>query len=139
MGNMLLIEGHRLIRGALENLLAHNGGMQMTEATDPIDGIQQAVSQLPDVIILDTAWTEINGFWLARLLHKLSPLSKIVLLLDDNHPVYQEAARANGADAFVAKQMLTTELLPTLERFEVFNSTSNLVSSSMTSDNKEIS
>lgn len=117
MGNVLLIEGHRQMRTALKDLLARNGCRAITEAEDPIEGIRQVIGNRPPIIILDTAWPEVNGVWLTRVFRLLAPETKILLLLEDNRHDYQEAARLSGADAFLARSALATELTPLLSRW----------------------
>jgi DNA-binding NarL/FixJ family response regulator len=114
-GHIILIEGHSQMRNAVKDLLLQDGMDSIVEFSDPILAIGHLRQQnAPAVIILDATWAEINGFWFARLLRKLAPQSKILLLLDDSRADYQEAARDSGADACIAKSALAQNLMPTL-------------------------
>ena len=117
MGHVLLIEGHRLMRSAIIGLLAQSGHQVIEEAADPLEGVRRILWQPPRVMIVDTVWPEIKGIWLSRFLRELAPQSKIVLLVDDSLCDDPEAARSSGADAFVAKEMLSKELTPILAQW----------------------
>lgn len=117
MRPVLLIEGHRQMRSALKSLLAQSGLEVIEAAADPIEGVRRIMRQRPSVMIVDTVWPEINGIWLSRFLRELAPQSRIVLLVDDCWFDDPEAARSSGADAFVAKHLLTKELPPVLAQW----------------------
>ncbi len=118
MGLVLLIEGHRLMRSAIVSLLAQNGREVVEEAVDPIEGVQKIIWHPPNVIVLDTTWHDVNGFWLSRLLRALAPQSRIILLVDDGTSNDLEAARSSGADACIDKTLLTQELPRVLARWK---------------------
>ncbi len=118
MGLVLLIESHRLMRGAIISLLAQNGREVVEEAADPIEGVQKILWQTPNVIVLDSTLPDINGFWFSRLLRVLAPQSRIVLLVDDGTSNDLETARSNGADACVNKTLLTQELPQVLAQWK---------------------
>jgi DNA-binding NarL/FixJ family response regulator len=106
------------LRSALKQLLVQSGRDEIAEAADPIEGIRQIIWLRPNVIIFDTTWPQVNGLWLSRMLRELAPESKIVLLVDDSHLDYQEAARLSGADACVAKSLLAQELALVLAQWK---------------------
>lgn len=106
------------MRHAVKDLLMHNGFGCILEANDPIRAVGQIRQLTPSTIILDTTWREVNGLWFARLLRELAPQSKIILLLDDSRPEYEDAARSSGADAYIPKNALTNELARILNQWK---------------------
>ncbi len=117
MAEILLIEGHRLMRSALRDLVTQSGCESVAEAFDPAEAVHQTRRQSPQIIILDSNWQEFGGLYLSRILRELAPESKILLLVDDSRLADAETARSSGADAFVAKNALTQELPPILRQW----------------------
>lgn len=115
---VLLVEGHRLLRGALRELLAHSGMNAVIEVADPVEAVQQTVGAAPRIIVLETTWLELKGIWLSRVLRAIAPQSKIVLLVDESWQRDADAARESGADAFVAKHALSEKLPPILAQWQ---------------------
>lgn len=108
-----------MMRNALKDLLAQNGFDSVDEAIDPIEAVGKASRICPHIIILDTAWPEIKGVYLSRILRQVSPQSKIVLLVDNSWKDDQEATHSSGADAWVSKNVLTEELPQILETWKL--------------------
>ncbi|MBI4674092.1 MAG: response regulator [Chloroflexi bacterium] len=52
--NVLLIEGHQLLRGALREPLAQSGFGNVTEAGDPLEAVEKTACLLPRIIVLET-------------------------------------------------------------------------------------
>lgn len=122
MSQVLLIEGHRLLREAIVDLLVQSGYGQVAQAADPIDAIGQIARVSPQIIIVDTTWDGINGVWLGRLLRQLVPLSKIVLLVDDGWLGNAQATHSECADALVSKNGLMAMLPAVLARWQFADS-----------------
>ena len=118
VNQVLLIEGHRLMRYALRELLAENGFKSIAEATNPVEAVRQAIDLMPDIIVLDSTWTEIQGSCLSRILRVLTPKSRIVLLVDQDLTDEQEFAHWSGVDALVRKSALTQGLPQLLARWQ---------------------
>jgi DNA-binding NarL/FixJ family response regulator len=110
MAHILLIEGHRMMRGALKELLEQGGAHCVESASDPVVAVQIVMRMAPETIVLDTSWTEINGVCLSRMLRALAPHAKIVLLVDEEWPDDEDLRRSSGADEFVTKNMLMWRL-----------------------------
>ena len=121
MNVVLVVEGHRMMRGALLDLLVQNGFQSVIGANDPIDAIGKTSRLAPRVIILDTAWQEIQGVYLSRILRELDPQSHIVLLVDEEWNAEQEMKDSSGADTHVPKSMLLEKLPPLLLGWERVN------------------
>ncbi len=119
MEHVLLIEGHRMMRSALKDLLTQSGFDSVDEAIDPIEAVGKAMRICPHIIVLDTTWPEIKGVYLSRILRLVSPQSKIVLLVDNSWKDDQEITRSSDADAWVAKTVLTKELPQILDTWKL--------------------
>jgi DNA-binding NarL/FixJ family response regulator len=68
----------------------------------------------PDVVVVDISMPLLNGFEAARQLRAAGSTTKIVFLTVHRDPEYVQAALAAGAQGYVAKCELTTDLLHAL-------------------------
>ncbi len=113
MAQILLIEGHRLMRDALKDLLEKRDQHSLDLASDPLEAIHLVIHRPPHVILLDTTLTETNGVFLSRVLREMAPQSYIVLLVDEAWPDDEDVKRTSGANAFVVKAS-AVDALPAL-------------------------
>ena len=58
----------------------------------------------------------VNGFEATRRIKSRQPETKVIILSVHSEIAYEQAAYENGADAFIVKKRLATDLLPTLWR-----------------------
>ena len=80
------------------------------------DALQTLDDLHPSLVIMDFSMPGMTGPDLTRAIKKRWPsITTIILTLFDS-PHHREAANAAGADAFVAKNRMDTDLLPVLER-----------------------
>ena len=84
-----------------------NGGAQVCEMVERLR---------PDLVLVDVAMPDMNGFEATRRIKALNDPPKVVMLTIDSSRVAREAAREAGADDFVAKTEITTALLPSIRR-----------------------
>lgn len=76
--------------------------------------LAQVESLQPQVILLDLAMPEVTGLQLLPKLRSRYPAIGVVALTVMDTAVYREASRLAGADAFLSKSRLSTELVPTI-------------------------
>ena len=77
----------------------------------------------PEVVVVDLSLARGAGLdWLRALRERCPKLRVIVLSVHDEKSVERAAIEA-GADAFVLKRAIATELLPAVERVRGFNGT----------------
>jgi DNA-binding NarL/FixJ family response regulator len=114
MTHILLIEGHRLMRSALTDLLERHGAHRIDTASDPVEAVRIVMQLPPHIIILDSIWTEINGLYLSRMLRAMAPHAKIILLVDDSWAQDEDVRQSSGADAIIGKALLAQTLPPML-------------------------
>lgn len=70
----------------------------------------------PRVVLMDIAMPGMNGIEATRRLKLLPNAPAVLILTLDGDPAYRAAAAAAGAEGFVCKSDLATELLPSLRR-----------------------
>ena len=85
-------------------------------ATGGAAALARAGDLRPQVIVVDLAMPEMSGLETIPRLRELCPDLGIVALTQMEPAAYREAALAAGADEFVTKAMLSTDLLPAIQR-----------------------
>ena len=76
-----------------------------------LDLLESAARLDPDVIVSDISMPGIDGFGAARSLKRAGCRSRIVFLTVHEDPDFAREALALGADAYVVKSRLATDLL----------------------------
>lgn len=79
-------------------------------------GLAQAHALRPDIVVIDLAMPGLPGLKAISLLRAALPNLGIIALTLLEANGYRQAALAAGADEFVSKATLVTELLPAIRR-----------------------
>jgi DNA-binding NarL/FixJ family response regulator len=80
------------------------------------EALEQAPHLKPDVILLDLKIPGLTGFEVLPQLRAMLLAADIIILTMYDFEGYREAALANGADEFIPKDELATNLLPAIRR-----------------------
>jgi DNA-binding NarL/FixJ family response regulator len=78
--------------------------------------IEAAVRLAPDLIVLDISMPVLNGIEAASQLKDSGSRAKVVFLTVHEDPVLVEAALSVGANGYVLKQRLATDLIPAIRK-----------------------
>jgi DNA-binding NarL/FixJ family response regulator len=78
--------------------------------------IVQAETLRPQVVVLDVRMSGMTGLEVIPRLRTLLPAVRIVILTQLEARGYREAALAAGADEFVSKDSMDSDLLPAIRR-----------------------
>lgn len=98
---ILLIDDGDEVRYVVRTFLQQKGFQVCGEATDGVDGIEQAKRLKPDLIILDLAMPRMNGVEAASVLSHCLPGTPIIVLT--MYDVGKSLASATGITAVVSK------------------------------------
>ncbi len=132
---VLIVDDHEFVRRGIRSLLMSRSGFEICgEAVDGRDALNKALLLKPDVITMDIAMPNLNGFDATRELHRTLPEIPVVVL--SQHDLYwaiQEALNA-GAAAYIVKSAVSKELIPALERIRNGESGSSEVLGSLRHD-----
>ena len=66
----------------------------------------------PDLIVMDIAMPELNGLEATRIIREQSATTKIIVVTAMAAEPYRKAAMTMGANAFLSKGALDSELIP---------------------------
>jgi two-component system, OmpR family, KDP operon response regulator KdpE len=106
---ILLIEDEQEIRRFLRVSLG-NHGYRLVESGTGNDGVMQAASQQPDLMILDLGLPDIDGMEVIRQVRAWSPMPIVILSARGQEHEKVEALDA-GADDYLTKPFSVSELL----------------------------
>src|SRR5438552_6769620 len=93
-------EVRQLLRMSLELM---NGLDVVAEADNGYDAVEQTVSLLPDLVILDLAMPQMDGFQAIAAIRRRAPATKIMVLSGFSGAELRDQALSLGADRFVEK------------------------------------
>jgi DNA-binding NarL/FixJ family response regulator len=111
----MIVDDHATFRASARRLLETSGFEVVGEAADGVTGLALARELRPDLVLLDIALPEMDGFDVAERLAG-SP-SKVVLISSREQKDFGRRLRRSGAVGFVSKDELSAEtLLGLLER-----------------------
>lgn len=83
-------------------------------AENGLDACEAVLELQPDVVLLDITMPIMDGLHAARSLRQAKCKAKIILLSVYNDPDFIAAALSSGADCYVAKARLSTDLDPAI-------------------------
>ena len=108
MAQLLVIEDDERIRTALIRAL-RDRGHAVTSAGTALAGLQQAVEDRPDLVVLDLGLPDLDGRELLRMLRAVSSVPVVVATARDDDDSVVQALDA-GADDYVLKPFRADQL-----------------------------
>lgn len=113
---MLVDESEAFLRVAGEFLEQHEELDVVGTARSGREALDQAPHLKPDVILLDLKMPDLTGFEVLPQLRAMLPTAGIIILTLYDFEGYRQVALANGADEFIPKDKLLTDLPPAIKR-----------------------
>ncbi len=114
---ILVVDDHETIRIGLRALLNSRTDWAVCgEAVDGLEAIEMAKTLRPDVVIMDIAMPRMDGIEATRILRRDVPESRVVIVSQNDPFVTSNKIKEVDAAAFVPKDALAEELLPTIEK-----------------------
>jgi DNA-binding NarL/FixJ family response regulator len=113
---VLIVDNHTIVReGLLALLELHSHFEVVGTATNGHEAITFAKELHPDVIVMDIAMPELNGFEATRKIRTESPNSKILILSAHGDDEYVERMLSEGISGYLLKQNSGQLLLEAIE------------------------
>jgi DNA-binding response OmpR family regulator len=110
MQRILIIEDEAPMRTALADLLAGEGYRALT-AADGESGLERALAEKPDLILLDVMMPKLDGFAVCAELRRVSNSVPVLLLTAKGQIEDRVNGLDAGADDYLVKPFSTDELL----------------------------
>ncbi len=110
MERILIIEDEAPMRTALADLLAGEGYRALT-AADGESGLERALAEKPDLILLDVMMPKLDGFAVCAELRRVSNAVPVLMLTAKGQIEDRVNGLDAGADDYLVKPFSTEELL----------------------------
>jgi DNA-binding response OmpR family regulator len=107
---ILVIEDELPMRTALEDCLTAEG-FRVISASDGERGLERALKEKPDLILLDIMMPRLDGFALCAELRRLGHVTPVLMLTAKGQVRDRVAGLDAGADDYLVKPFSTDELL----------------------------
>ncbi len=112
---IVTVDDDRSFRDIVRGLLRQDAGITLIgEAENGEEAVRQTRALHPDVVLMDLTMPRVNGFDATRRIKAYQPQTRVIILTVHAEYDYEQAALGNGADAFIAKKRLSSDLLPTI-------------------------
>ena len=113
----LLVDDNGDFLDAAERLLSVTGDVAVIgRATSAIDAFEQVNRLNPDLVLMDWSMPGMSGLEATRYLKSWTTPPLVVLVTVHDAPRYRVAAQEAGADGFVPKSEVHTQLVALLRR-----------------------
>jgi len=113
---MLVDDNPIFLKAATQFLEAHESVVVVGTADGGEEALKKAQELRPQVILIDLAMPRVPGLEVIPRLRGLLPEVVIVALTVMNANSFRQAALKAGADEFIPKSAMRTDLLPTIRR-----------------------
>ena len=114
---ILLVDDHQMVRLGLKSYLELQDDIaEVSEAVNGKEGVEQALADRPDVIIMDIVMPEMNGIEATLAILKEWPEAKILILTSylDNEKIYPVLDA--GAHGYILKTSSAEEILRAVKK-----------------------
>lgn len=115
--SVLIVDNNPIFLGAATQFLNQQDPDRVTVAGTATDGetaITLVQALQPEVVLLDLSMPGLSGLETLPLLKDAMPNVIVIILTLLDTAEYRQAALSAGADAFVPKAVLSTELMPAI-------------------------
>ena len=94
-------------------------GFKVLEASNGLEGLEQAAKEKPDLILADVVMPELDGFEMTKRIRSTPDLKNIVVFAFSASVFdsYQQKSRQAGCDDFITKPLQVEELLLKLQQY----------------------
>jgi DNA-binding response OmpR family regulator len=110
MARILIIEDETPMRTALKDVIENEGYRAIT-AADGESGLQRAIEEKPDLILLDIMMPRLDGYEVCAELRRLANPAPILMLTAKGQVEDRVSGLDAGADDYLVKPFSTEELL----------------------------
>ena len=116
MNRVLVVDDHTVIRRGIQSILRAWPEWEVSgEASSGEEAIELTKKLKPDIVLMDISMPGMGGLEATKLIRKICPQAKILLLTLHDSPEWAETALRAGARGYVLKSDSEGELLRALK------------------------
>jgi two-component system nitrogen regulation response regulator GlnG len=112
---VLVIDDEDEVRRVAADLLAAEG-FTVTTATDGVEGLERAITDAPDVVVLDVQMPRLDGLGTLRRLRGDFPEVAVIMITGHADVATAVSAMQLGAYDFLLKPLMLEDFVPTVRR-----------------------
>ena len=117
MPTLLIVDDDAGFRSSIKRVLQRDPDTEVIgEAANGKEAVRLARALHPGIVLMDIGMPQMNGLEALRLTKQASPDTKVIMVTIHDEEPYRTVAMAGGADGFILKKALGTDLLPTIRR-----------------------
>ncbi|MBF0544276.1 MAG: response regulator [Candidatus Riflebacteria bacterium] len=114
---ILIVDDHAEFRKTLKTFLERADlSFLILEADSETSAVKKASSEQPDIVLLELQLPKMNGIKTSKLIKKVSPNSKIIIVSMFNTENFQKKFLGKHIDDFIGKSELDDKLLRLLKK-----------------------
>lgn len=111
----VVVDDNPTFLGAVSRFLETDGRISLAgQASNGSDAVALVKESQPDVVILDLGMPGLTGLEVLPLMRAAAPMARVIILTFLDTQAYRQAALRAGAEAFVSKATMGTQLLPAI-------------------------
>lgn len=115
---VLLVDDHAMVRQGLRSILeTYPDLVVVAEASDGMEAVEAALTQQPDVVVMDINLPRLNGIDATKRIKKDVPKSVVIGLSVHYSSQTHRAVIEAGASAVLSKEQATEDLYRTITQF----------------------
>jgi pilus assembly protein CpaE len=113
---ILIVDDHAQLRALIREIATEVCDLHvMGEATDGAEAMRLVQALRPAIVLLDLTMPGVSGLEVLQWIKVEYPETRVIIVTVHTEDAYRQAAEASGADAFLLKKTLATDLLPTIQ------------------------
>lgn len=117
MYTLMIVDDHHVIRDTLRRWLRDKiPGINILEASSGEDASRLFESNPVDLVLMDIHLPRMSGIETIKLLKKKCPDLKVIVLSVQEDKRYRANAMKAGADEYVIKREMYSQLIPSIEK-----------------------
>jgi len=115
---ILVVDDSRVAAMTQQIILRSLKGCEVITAEDGIKGVEKAVSEQPDLILMDVVMPRMNGFEACRLIrgHEATESIPIIMVTTRSESAHVEEGFASGCNDYIFKPIDAAQLLEKIEK-----------------------
>ena len=114
---ILIIEDHDALRQSLQKWLGSVfQDSNVIQSRSAEEALAKVVEIQPDVVLMDVLLPGMSGIDATRLIRDAVPKAQVVMLSIYEDSTYRDGAAAAGANTYIPKRKMGTELIPVLTK-----------------------